>query len=41
LNKARLKVVREMYRRRFDEDAPSRRSIKQLRGIEGAGARDV
>lgn len=30
---ARLNVVREMYRRRFDEEAPSRRSIDQLRGI--------
>lgn len=36
---ARLKIVREMYRRRFDEDAPSRRSIDQLRGIEGARVR--
>jgi len=33
---ARLRVVREMYRLRFQEDAPSRRSIDQLRGIEGA-----
>jgi CRISPR-associated protein Cas1 len=38
---ARLKVVREMYRRRFDEDAPSRRSIEQLRGIEGARVREM
>jgi len=38
---ARLKVVREMYRRRFDEDAPSRRSIEQLRGIEGARVREL
>lgn len=36
---ARLKIVREMYRRRFDEDAPSRRSVDQLRGIEGARVR--
>lgn len=36
---ARLRVVREMYRRRFGEDAPSRRSIDQLRGIEGARVR--
>lgn len=36
---ARLKIVREMYRRRFDEEAPSRRSIDQLRGIEGARVR--
>ena len=33
---ARVKVVREMYRRRFAEEAPSRRSVDQLRGIEGA-----
>jgi CRISPR-associated protein Cas1 len=38
---ARLKVVREMYRRRFDEEAPSRRSIEQLRGIEGARVREI
>lgn len=38
---ARLKVVREMYRRRFDEDAPSRRSVEQLRGIEGARVREM
>ncbi|WP_349364103.1 MAG: type I-E CRISPR-associated endonuclease Cas1e [Roseitalea porphyridii] len=36
---ARLNIVREMYRRRFDEAAPSRRSIDQLRGIEGARVR--
>lgn len=33
---ARINVVREMYRMRFQEEAPSRRSIDQLRGIEGA-----
>ena len=33
---ARLNVVREMYRMRFQEEAPDRRSIDQLRGIEGA-----
>lgn len=32
----RLKVVRAMYKVRFGEDSPSRRSIEQLRGIEGA-----
>ncbi|MFC1614789.1 type I-E CRISPR-associated endonuclease Cas1e [Gemmatimonadota bacterium] len=32
---ARLKVVREMFALRFSEEAPSRRSIQQLRGIEG------
>lgn len=34
--KARLNVVREMFRRRFDEKPPKKRSVKQLRGIEGA-----
>ena len=38
---ARLNVVREMYRRRFDEEAPSRRSVDQLRGIEGARVREM
>ena len=33
---ARLKVVRKMYDMRFGEPAPSRRSVDQLRGIEGA-----
>lgn len=33
---ARLKVVRKMYEIRFGEPAPARRSIEQLRGIEGA-----
>ena len=32
----RLKVVRKMYELRFGEAPPSRRSIEQLRGIEGA-----
>ena len=36
---ARLRVVREMYRIRFDEPAPQRRSVDQLRGIEGARIR--
>lgn len=38
---ARLNVVREMYRRRFNEEAPSRRSVDQLRGIEGARVREL
>jgi CRISPR-associated protein Cas1 len=38
---ARLEVVREMYRRRFAEEAPSRRSIDQLRGIEGVRVREI
>jgi CRISPR-associated protein Cas1 len=32
----RLNVVRKMYQLRFGEEPPSRRSIDQLRGIEGA-----
>ena len=36
---ARLRVVREMYRIRFGEAAPLKRSINQLRGIEGARVR--
>lgn len=35
----RLKVVRKMYEIRFGEEAPNRRSIDQLRGIEGARVR--
>ncbi len=35
----RLKVVRKMYELRFGEPAPSRRSVEQLRGIEGARVR--
>ena len=38
---ARLKVVRKMYAIRFGEEAPSRRSIDQLRGIEGARVREM
>jgi len=37
--KRRLAVAREMYRLRFHEEAPSRRSIQQLRGMEGARVR--
>ncbi len=37
---ARLKVVREMFRLRFGEEAPSRRSVDQLRGIEGMRVRE-
>lgn len=36
---ARLKVVRAMYKYRFGEDPPQRRSVEQLRGIEGARVR--
>ena len=38
---ARLKVVREMYRLRFGEVPPARRSVEQLRGIEGARVRET
>lgn len=37
---ARLRVVRRMYQVRFGEAAPSRRSIDQLRGIEGVRVRE-
>ena len=36
---ARLKVVRKMYALRFNEEPPAKRSIDQLRGIEGARVR--
>lgn len=36
---ARLRVVRKMYAVRFEENAPQKRSINQLRGIEGARVR--
>lgn len=35
----RLKVVRKMFEIRFNEAAPQRRSVDQLRGIEGAKVR--
>lgn len=37
----RLKVVRKMFEIRFGEEAPQRRSIDQLRGIEGARVRQT
>ena len=37
--KLRLKVVRKMYELRFGEKPPERRSVDQLRGIEGARVR--
>lgn len=36
---ARLRVVRQMFALRFGEDAPARRSVDQLRGIEGTRVR--
>lgn len=38
---ARLKVVRKMYELRFGESPPQRRSVEQLRGIEGARVREM
>ena len=35
----RLKVVRKMFELRFGEPAPAKRSVDQLRGIEGARVR--
>ena len=37
----RLKVVRKMYEIRFNEPPPQRRSVEQLRGIEGARVREM
>ena len=37
---ARLRVVRRMYQIRFGEKSPSRRSVNQLRGIEGVRVRE-
>lgn len=38
---ARLNVVREMFRVRFGEAAPPKRSVDQLRGIEGVRVRTL
>jgi CRISPR-associated protein Cas1 len=38
---ARLRVVRYMYQIRFNESAPPKRSVDQLRGIEGARVREL
>jgi len=38
---ARLKVVRKMYSLRFQEEPPERRSVEQLRGIEGVRVRKM
>ncbi len=40
-DQGRLKVVREMYRRRFQEEPPANRSVEQLRGIEGARVKKI
>jgi CRISPR-associated protein Cas1 len=38
---ARLKVVRKMYAMRFKEEPPAKRSVEQLRGIEGVRVRKM
>jgi CRISPR-associated protein Cas1 len=38
---ARLKIVRKMYAMRFKETPPERRSVEQLRGIEGVRVRKM
>jgi CRISP-associated protein Cas1 len=38
---ARLKIVRRMFEIRFGESAPERRSVDQLRGIEGVRVREI
>jgi len=37
----RLMVVRKMYAMRFGEEPPQRRSVEQLRGIEGARVKEM
>jgi CRISPR-associated protein Cas1 len=37
----RLKVIRAMYKFRFQEEPPAKRSIEQLRGIEGVRVRTI
>lgn len=37
----RLKIVRKMYAMRFGEEPPARRSVEQLRGMEGARVREM
>jgi CRISPR-associated protein Cas1 len=37
----RLKVVKKMFEMRFGEPAPERRSVEQLRGIEGSRVRKI
>lgn len=40
-DEARLKIVRKMYAMRFKEEPPERRSVEQLRGIEGVRVRKM
>lgn len=37
----RLRVVKEMFRRRFGDTVPDKRSVDQLRGLEGARVREI
>ncbi|MCK9555190.1 type I-E CRISPR-associated endonuclease Cas1e [bacterium] len=37
----RLKVVKQMYRMRFGDEPPAKRSVNQLRGIEGSRVRQM
>lgn len=39
--KKRLAVVREMFRRRFADEVPDKRSVDQLRGLEGARVKAI
>lgn len=39
--KTRLAIVREMFRRRFGDDVPDKRSVDQLRGLEGARVKEL
>ena len=38
---ARLKIVRKMYAMRFKEEPPAKRSVEQIRGIEGVRVRKM
>ena len=40
-DESRMKVVRKMYEMRFKEKPPERRSVEQLRGIEGVRVRKM
>ncbi len=40
-DEARLKVVKKMYAMRFKEEPPAKRSVEQLRGIEGVRVRKI
>jgi len=40
-DEARLKIVRKMYALRFKEAPPAKRSVEQLRGIEGVRVRKM